>query len=83
MSKRQPSLEVQMAAELDEIFDKHIAEATLQPGEVSAAMMAEKRGVSVDKARAVLTMGYKNGELTRRQVRTSNGKPLWVYRPAK
>jgi hypothetical protein len=68
---------------VDDIFDKHLAEATLEPGEVSSAMMAEKRGVTVDRARAALNKAYRAGELTRRRVAPHGGEPIWVYRAAK
>lgn len=82
MTKRPASLEEQMAAELDEIFLAHLP-PTLEPGEVTAAMMAERRGVSVDRAKATLIAAHKAGKLERRMVRVDNRHPIWAYRPTK
>jgi len=74
--------EEKIAAELDEIFAAHLP-PTLEPGEVTAAMMAKRQGVSVDRAKATLFAAHKAGKLERRMVRVDNRHPIWAYRPAK
>ena len=72
---------VQTQSKIDAIFDRHMAETVVQPGEVSAAMLAERHGVSVDQARAALDKAYRAGELTRRRVTPHGNNPIWVYKP--
>jgi hypothetical protein len=67
---------------IDEIFLAHL-QPTLEPGEVTAAMMAERQGVGVDRAKATLIAAHKAGKLERREVRVDGRHPVWVYRPAK
>jgi len=82
MTKKKDPTNAELAAELDEIFLAHLP-PTLNPGEVTAGMMAERQGVGVYRAKAALHAAHNAGKLERRKVRVADGHVVWAYRPAK
>lgn len=51
-----------------------------QPGDVDAAQLAARLGITPDKARNKLKLEVKKGVLKAVRVRGPNNAPMWVYR---
>ena len=69
---------------IEDIFDELMAQyeaERLQPGEVTASMLAEARGISPYRARELLARAERDGKMTCRDVYQS-GHKVKAYRKA-